>query len=339
MSKADLIAVDHSNPDPNIISKAARIITTGGLVAFPTETVYGLGADATNPDSIRRIYAAKGRPTTNPLIVHCESVDRIRSCLADWPTQAQILAEAFWPGPLTLILPKSPLIPEIATAGLPHVGVRIPQSHVACALIAASDRPIAAPSANRSNRISPTLAEHVAADLGDRIEMILDAGPCRAGVESTVLDLTRAIPTILRPGPIKAAQISEILGLLVLSLDETLGEDHAHTSPGQSRVHYAPSKPLTLWLNRAPGPEAMGDKKTAVFILGDSVSQSDGAILDLTDRVYIQNSIEAERDLYARLHRWDQDPEIIEIHVVMRSRSNDWVAVINRLSRAAIAIY
>jgi L-threonylcarbamoyladenylate synthase len=339
MGMAELIAVDPTNPDPNIICKAARIITTGGLVAFPTETVYGLGADATNPDSIRRIFAAKGRPSTNPLIVHCESMDRIRTCVSDWPTQAQILAEAFWPGPLTLILPKSPLIPEIATAGLPHVGVRIPQSIVACALIAASDRPIAAPSANRSNRISPTLAEHVSADLGDRIEMILDSGPCRAGVESTVLDLTRTIPTILRPGPIKADRISEILGLQVLSLNETLGEHQAHTSPGQSRVHYAPSKPLTLWLNQSPDFQALSDKNKAVFILGKHEGQPDHSLENLGQWAWIQDVTLAERELYASLHRWDQDPSVQEIHVVIGSTSAEWVAVLNRLSRAAWVIY
>jgi L-threonylcarbamoyladenylate synthase len=266
-------------------------------------------------------------------------MDRIRSCVADWPEQAQILAEAFWPGPITLILPKSDLIPEIVTAGLPKVGVRIPESQVACALIAASDRPIAAPSANRSNRISPTLAAHVAADLGDRIEMILDAGPCNAGVESTVLDLTRTIPTILRPGPIKADRISKILGQQVLSLDETLGEDQAHTSPGQSRVHYAPSKPLTLWLNHSPDFHTLSDKTKAVFILGNHGGQLDHSLENQDQWVCIQNVTFAEQELYASLHRWDQDPVIQEIHVVIGSTSAEWVAVLNRLSRAAWVIY
>jgi L-threonylcarbamoyladenylate synthase len=206
-------------------------------------------------------------------------------------------------------------------------------------LIAASDRPIAAPSANRSNRISPTLAEHVSADLGDRIEMILDSGPCRAGVESTVLDLTRTIPTILRPGPIKADQISEILGLQVLSLDETFGEDHARSSPGQSRVHYAPSKPLTLWLNQSPDFQALSDKNKAVFILGKHEGQPDHSLENLGQWAWIQDVTLAERELYASLHRWDQDPSVQEIHVVIGSTSAEWVAVLNRLSRAAWVIY
>ncbi|MEI7923231.1 MAG: L-threonylcarbamoyladenylate synthase [Planctomycetota bacterium] len=337
---AEIVALNPASPDPYIISKAARILTTGGLVAFPTETVYGLGADATNPDSILKIYSAKGRPPTNPLIVHCESIERIRlTCVAQWPDQAQKLADAFWPGPLTLILPKSDHIPDIATAGLPHVGVRIPQSLVACALISACDRPIAAPSANRSNRISPTLAEHVAADLGDQIQMILDAGPCRAGVESTVLDLTRTIPAILRPGPIKAAQIAKILGQQVHSQNQTLAEDQAHASPGQSRVHYAPWKPLTLWLNSLPDAIVAEFGKSAVLVLGDTTGLSGLQILNANQRLDIRNPDDAEHALYALLHRWDRDLSVQEIHVVMASRSEAWVALINRLGRAAIVIY
>lgn len=337
---AEIVAVDPLNPDPNIILKAAGILQSGGLVAFPTETVYGLGADATNPEAIRRIYAAKGRPPTNPLIIHCESVDRVRrQCVTQWPETAVSLAQAFWPGPLTLILPKTNQIPEIATAGLAFVGVRIPETPVARALIAAADRPIAAPSANRSNRISPTLAEHVADDLGDRIAMILDAGPCRAGLESTVLDLTTDPPAILRPGPITAAEIARVIGLNVASHDLYLSEKLAHAAPGQSRVHYAPAKPLELWLERQPEIAEAELQDTALLIFGAGMGRRAFFAPEVLILKKVENSTEAERSLYATLRAWDADPRVKRIVVVMNEVGPFWAATRNRLSRAARVIH
>lgn len=337
---AEIVAVNPMNPDSNIILKAAGILKSGGLVAFPTETVYGLAADATNPDAIRRIYEAKGRPPTNPLIVHCESVDRIRKqCVTQWPESAEVLARAFWPGPLTLILPKSDQIPEISTAGLAFVGVRIPETPVARALITAVDRPLAAPSANRSNRISPTMAEHVAADLGDRIAMIIDAGPCRAGVESTVLDLTTDPPAILRPGPITAAEISQVIGQEVVSHDHYLSDNVAAIAPGQSRVHYAPSKPLELWIKCKPEIEQAMLQDNAILILG-----ADAAGAELPDSPSlilkkVDNPTEAERSLYATLRAWDADPRVKRIVVVMNEIGPAWAATLNRLMRASRVVH
>ena len=337
---AEIYAVDALLPDAEVIRKAARILRSGGLVAFPTETVYGLGADATNPAAIQRIYQAKGRPPTNPLIVHCDTVERIqRDCVTAWPDEAQKLADAFWPGPLTLILPKSSHIPEIATAGLACVGVRIPEPPVARALIAQAGCPVAAPSANRSNRISPTLARHVADDLGDRVEMIIDAGPCRAGVESTVLDLSGQSPKVLRPGPITAEQIAAVLGRPVQSAEGIVSDDVAHTSPGQSRVHYAPAKPLELWLGRFPAGDVIDAAETAVMVLGPAARRH--AFENAQPVVFkeIRTATEAQNQLYAMLHAWDRDPAIKRIVVVLLAQSPEWHAVMNRLTRAARTVH
>ena len=330
---AEISAVDPQNPDPHIILRAAGVLKSGGLVAFPTETVYGLGADATNPDAISRIFAAKGRPATNPLIVHCENIERIcRQCVSQWPESAATLARHFWPGPLTLILPKSPGIPCSATAGLDFVGVRIPENAVALALIAAADRPIAAPSANRSNRLSPTRAEHVARDLGNRIEMIIDAGACHAGVESTVLDLSAPTPVILRPGPITAAQISQVLKLPVVAKSQHAAGNTPLAAPGQLAIHYAPRKPLTFWLKTKPSAASF-QPGHALMWLGQ---RHDEEILSVTNEVHCVDVKSSESMLYHQLHQWDFDESVREIHVVIEPNAgDDWSAVIDRLSRAA----
>ena len=188
------------------------MLRRGGLVAFATETVYGLGADATDPAAVTRIFEAKGRPDANPLIVHADGPDMARSCVANWPDEARLLAEACWPGPLTLVLPRSARIPDVVTAGLETVGVRVPDTRVARSLIARAGRPVAAPSANRSTGISPTLARHVLKDLDGRIDLILDSGPTALGLESTVLDLSRDSPRLLRPGPFSREFLAETLG-------------------------------------------------------------------------------------------------------------------------------
>ncbi len=175
------------------------MLRRGGLVAFATETVYGLGADATDPAAVTGIFEAKGRPAVNPLIVHADGLEMARSCVASWPEEARILAEACWPGPLTLVLPRSARIPNVVTAGRETVGIRVPDTRVARLLIARTGRPVAAPSANRSTGISPTLARHVLKDLDGRIDLILDSGPTALGLESTVVDLSRDSPRLLRP--------------------------------------------------------------------------------------------------------------------------------------------
>jgi L-threonylcarbamoyladenylate synthase len=330
---AHIVAIDPVAPDLDIIHEAASIIRSGGLVVIPTETVYGLGADATDPAAVRRIFEAKGRPQTNPLIVHCESVTRIRNeCVSEWPEVADKLATAFWPGPLTLILPKLARIPFETTAGLPFVGVRIPANEVTRALIAAADRPIAAPSANRSNRLSPTQAEHVANDLGDRVGWILDAGPCSAGVESTVLDLSSPEPRILRPGPIRAAAIEEIIGKKVLAVDKVEPEESSRVSPGQSRLHYSPRKPLKI-LNSG---QHSTEPSTAWLILGIRPGDSSQNLIESK----FTTANDAERSLYDTLHRWDDDPRILTIHVYFGAgtESPDWAAIRDRLTRAACRV-
>src|ERR1700676_1921997 len=191
---------------------AAEVLRRVGLVAFPTETVYGLGADALNPAAVARIFAAKGRPANNPLIVHVSSFEQARELTAEWPVQAERLAERFWPGPLTLVLPKRSPVPEIVTAGAATVAVRIPAHFLALGLLRAAGIPIAAPSANRSNQISPTIAAHVLSGVGSAVDLILDCGPTSGGLESTVLDLSSRPPRLLRPGLVPPSAIEQVIG-------------------------------------------------------------------------------------------------------------------------------
>jgi L-threonylcarbamoyladenylate synthase len=200
------------SPGSTDTGAAAAVLRRGGLVAFPTETVYGLGADATNADAVTKIFAAKGRPSTNPLIVHVADAAVARRYATAWPPAAAQLADRFWPGPLTLVLPKAPDIVPAVTAGLNTVGLRVPDHPVALQLLREFGGAVAAPSANRSNRVSPTTADHVREELGDAVDLVLDGGPCRVGIESTVLDLTTERPTILRPGGLSREQIEAVVG-------------------------------------------------------------------------------------------------------------------------------
>lgn len=229
-----------SNAD---IERGVEILRSGGLVAFATETVYGLGADATNPSAVDKIFAAKGRPATNPLIVHVADFDIAKRFVAAWPQSAERLARTFWPGPLTMVLPKSEQIVPAVTAGLATVGIRCPDHPIALELLRGFSGPVAAPSANRSNRVSPTTAEHVRQELGTRVDLILDGGPCRVGIESTVVDLTSSTPTILRPGGIGRAQLEEILGPVEHRQDDSSDSSAPAPSPGRQPVHYAPAAP------------------------------------------------------------------------------------------------
>ena len=238
-----IVEVDPDRPDPVILAEAAAILRAGGLVAFATETVYGLGADATNPEAVARIFAAKGRTATNPLIVHVAETTAAFPLVASWPERAENLACIFWPGPLTMVLPRSNLIPDIVTAGLPTVGIRVPEPGVATSLIRLAVCPIAAPSANRSTGVSPTLAGHVRADLDGKVDLILDSGPTMIGIESTVIDLSGTIPRILRPGWITAEQIAEALGEPVETAIHAVEALSPMTSPGQMTIHYAPRTP------------------------------------------------------------------------------------------------
>ena len=226
------------------IYMAVSLIRRGELVAFPTETVYGLGADATNETAVAKIFAAKGRPHFDPLIIHVSSFSMLEGILKEIPDKARILAESFWPGPLTLVLPKREEIPDIVTAGLPTVAVRIPQNKIALNLIKEAGVPIAAPSANIFGHPSPTCAGHVIQDLGGKIALILDGGPTRVGVESTVVDLTHSPPVILRPGGVGRESLEDILG--GVTVFSGMNEE-ALKSPGQMKQHYAPRAKVLLF--------------------------------------------------------------------------------------------
>lgn len=256
-----IVANEHDNAanvvaaSADSIAAAGRSIVAGELVAFPTETVYGLGADATDDRAVARIFDAKGRPRFNPLIVHVADADAGRTQVR-FDRRAEILAERFWPGALTLVLPRRPScnVSLLASAGLDSLAVRVPRHPVAHALLVACGRPIAAPSANASGKISPTTAAHVAASLGDKVAMILDGGRCPIGVESTVLDLTAPTPTLLRPGGVTEEELTATIGP-VASSHATATE--VPKSPGQLASHYAPELPLRLDAARLQPGEAL----------------------------------------------------------------------------------
>jgi L-threonylcarbamoyladenylate synthase len=223
------------------IDEAVAILRAGGLVAFPTETVYGLGADAGNPEAVRKIFVAKGRPAEHPLIVHLASAKQLPEWAIEVPESAYKLAAAFWPGPLTVILKRAGRVPNAVTGGQETVGLRVPAHPLALRLLRAFKGGLAAPSANRFGRLSPTTAEHVRQELGDRVDLILDGGPCPVGLESTIVDLSSSTPRLLRPGGITVAQLSEVLGIA----PEAGGRDAPRAS-GTLKSHYAPSTPARL---------------------------------------------------------------------------------------------
>lgn len=243
------MATELIRADEHGIARAAQVIRAGGIVGFPTETVYGLGANALDPDAVPGIFAAKGRPADNPLIVHIADMGDIAPLISgDLPEQARLLAEAYWPGPMTLVLPKSALIPDAVSAGLDTVGIRMPAHPVARALIRECGLPIAAPSANRSGRPSPTCARDVLEDMDGRIPMILDGGPCGIGLESTVISLLDGEARILRPGGVTPEMVERVLGGVIVDSTalKPLAEGQVARSPGMKYRHYAPKGKLIL---------------------------------------------------------------------------------------------
>ena len=246
--KTELIPVNQENIDISAMARAGELIRRGGLVAFPTETVYGLGGNGLNSHSSKAIYAAKGRPSDNPLILHIADRNELYSLVSEISETAEKLMDAFWPGPMTLVFPKSELVPTETTGGLDTVAVRMPRHPIALELIRMAGVPIAAPSANTSGRPSPTRASHVWEDMEGRIEMILDGGEVGIGLESTIIDLTGGIPTILRPGYITQSMIEEVIGHIEVDKAST-GENSEHLrpkAPGMKYRHYAPRAEMTL---------------------------------------------------------------------------------------------
>lgn len=333
MLRRVLIRVDPERPERAVIERAAGVLRDGGLVAFPTETVYGLGADARDPAAIARIYAAKGRPSTNPLIVHAADVEGARALVASWPDAASALASAFWPGPLTLVLARAPGLPSELSAGLATVAVRVPAHAVALALIRAAGRPIAAPSANRSTELSPVAAEHVVRSLGERVDLVLDGGPTRVGIESTVVDLTGARPRVLRPGTIDAARIAAVVG----PLDDAPRARDPHAAqlaPGQMDRHYAPRARLVL---ASAGDEHARALVRATRARGETVGLVSLGALELEADVAVvlpRDPIACAARLYATLHACDD--EGCALVVVERPPEHaSWAAIRDRLERAA----
>ncbi len=249
--RTEVIVVDPIHPEPSVIERAAKLLNEGEIVVFPTETVYGLGADAFQPAALERIFAAKGRPFSDPLIVHIADERTLELLTTTIPEQAKRLAQAFWPGPLTLILSRGPRVPHLVTAGLGTVAVRMPRHAVALALIRTLGSPIAAPSANRFMHVSPTTAQHALADLAGRVPLILDAGPCEIGVESTVLDLCSDVPRILRPGGVSLEVLRRVLPDVQPPMRSKAASENedivAKKAPGQLLTHYAPTVPLLLF--------------------------------------------------------------------------------------------
>ena len=310
------------SPSADEIEHAAALLRAGKLVAFPTETVYGLGANALDAMAVARIYEAKGRPTTSPSIVHISNFEMMQAVVAEWPPAAQALAKNFWPGPLTLVLKKHSAVPDLVTAGLDTVGVRMPSHPVALALIEAAGTPIAAPSANRFTQLSPTTAEHVRQGMGDRVDYLLDGGACTVGIESTVLSLAGETPVLLRPGGIWRAQIEAVIGPVSLHAEPSSG---AHPSPGMHPRHYSPRTRLLLVSDGVVPGEGSGAylqlHAASLREVGKSVAMP-------------SDPVEYAAELYRTLHRLDRE-NYDWIAVDTPPDSSEWEAVRDRLKRAA----
>jgi len=325
-SATRVLKVDPHWPDPAIIREAAGLLRAGELVAFPTETVYGLGADGLDEAAVGRIYTAKGRPSTNPLILHVDGLPMARSLCRTWPEAAIRLAEAFWPGPLTLVLPRRDLVPDAVTGGGDTVALRMPAHRVALNLIGLLTRPLAAPSANLSERVSPTRADHVLEDLEGRIPLVLDGGPTTRGLESTVVDLSGEAPRVLRPGPIPGKMLRRLLG--PLETRETHGGPGSAPSPGLGLRHYAPRVPLDL---RAEGQPVSGLGPTAWLTFGDAPAARPPGVTPVSMPLDPQDY---GARLYAALRAVDQFP-FRRIVVDLPPATEGWDAVRDRLRRAA----
>lgn len=302
------------------LDEAAAILRTGGLVAFPTETVYGLGADATNDRAVAAIFEAKGRPRFNPLIVHLPAAAALEG-IAEVDRRAQDVAARFWPGPLSLVLPRAKASPVslLCSAGLDSLAVRVPAHPVAMQLLLRVGRPLAAPSANRSGRVSPTRASHVAESLGAEVSLILDGGPCPIGLESTVLDLSGKEPVLLRPGAVTREELEAVVGQL-----RDPEADGPHKSPGRLKSHYAPRLPLRLNA-KAVGPDE------ALLAFGPTPPSGAAMTLNLSPEADLQ---EAAANLFAYLRALDR-PDLTAIAAMTVPEESLGVAINDRLTRAA----
>lgn len=321
------------NAGPEEIAHAVERLARGGLVAFPTETVYGLGADATDAQAVGRVFAAKGRPANNPLIVHVSGVEMARTVVAAWPPIADRLAAAFWPGPLSLILPKASHIPGIVTGGGPNVAVRCPDHATTLSLLFAFGRPLVGPSANPSGRVSPTRAEHVREAFPPELVDVLDGGPCRGGIESTVVSLVGE-PTILRPGLIGPAELSKAAGVPIVQSTHDHTSHAPAASPGLLAQHYAPVTPAFLFSPSQRGTvEARlgsGQAGVALVIDGDDLPPPHRTI-----RMPREASAYASQ-LYAALREADAANAAAIFVEQPPATSELWTAITDRLRRATV---
>lgn len=317
--------------DEDSLAGAVKALQAGRLVALPTETVYGLGAHALDPEAVARVFEAKGRPRFDPLIVHVADEAAARELVADWPDTAATLSAAAWPGPLTLVLPKAPIVPDLVTAGLPSVGLRVPDHPLTLELLRRVGLPVAAPSANRFGGVSPTSAEDVRAELGDRVDVILDGGACRMGVESTVLSLLEERPRLLRPGGFPLEEIESLVGE-VLPPPETAPDDPGgKAAPGMLSRHYATQTPLVIAVSEDEA-RALGEGKRAglLQVLGPACS----GFSEVVELSVNGDLVEAAAGLFAAMRRLDaQGLELIV--AVPPAEAGLGRAIVDRLRRAA----
>ena len=319
---------ESGNPTGGLpISEAVAILRRGGLVAFPTETVYGLGADARNPAAVARLYTVKGRPPGHPVIVHLGDPRQLSDWAREIPPTARTLADRFWPGPLTLVLKRAPNVGDYLTGGQDTIGLRVPGHPVALELLRRFGGAIAAPSANKFGRVSPTTAQHVRADLDGEVDLILDGGPCEVGIESTIVDLSRDGPVLLRPGRISADEIAAAIGVQIEARDA-----HAPRAPGSLESHYAPRRPLQL-VSAGRWEETLRGRVTArrSVLAFRSRPESDASVLWIAAS---RDPSTYAHDLYANLRALDESGCQL-ILVESPPAGDEWTGVRDRLTRAA----
>jgi L-threonylcarbamoyladenylate synthase len=332
--KAEILLTHNRALFEAAVKRATELLRAGKVVALPTETVYGLAANALDAAAVAKIYEAKGRPAHNPIIVHVASTEMARRCVANWPSVAEDLGRSFWPGPLTVVLPKAKEIPDIVTAGGHTVGVRWPSHPFIQAVIRECGFPLAAPSANPSNQVSSTNAEHVRKTLGDKIPLVVDGGQSQVGIESTVIDLTSEPPMVLRPGMIHEESLVAVTGELVSSRKKTLGGEGTLKSPGMLEKHYAPKAKLVM-LDWKDGPDLKSQIKhptSRIQVIAHTHIPSGEGFEGVS---VIPHDAEAfARAIYAELHRCDEaGTELIVVEAL--PDLPQWRGIADRLARAA----
>jgi len=329
--KTTILKINPQNPESKKIKIIAKAIKEGKLVAFPTETVYGLGANAFNPLAVSEIFKVKGRPQDNPLIAHISDISQVKKLAKDFPESAKKLTKKFWPGPLTIVLKKKKVVPNIVTAGLDSVAIRMPNNKIALELIKQSKVPIVAPSANISGKPSPTKAKHVIDDLSEKIEYIVDGGSCKIGIESTVIDFTSAVPTILRPGYITKEDIEQVIGKVEFSNSKRKG---APKAPGMKYKHYSPKAKVVLvdynrnFLREIALIKKKNPKKTiGVLSFSFDIKEKNVKFLNSDSKLYAQK-------LFSYFREFDDNKTDI---IIAQGIEEDKLgkAIMNRLKKAA----